>query len=385
MKRAVWVFVVSLMATSWLLWPHPSFSHVTTTNTVLYDREVVGILNRHCATCHANDGVSFSLVTYEETWLQRAPILAEVLTRHMPPWAAVAGYGEFANANSLTLREVQFLISWVEGLGPRNAGTVFLNIQDGGTAAREEVRAHAPVGLWQLGEPDLASRVAALAIAPSQADEIQRTVIDLGLTSERRVRGLEFVPDDRRVVRAAFFTVEETGQWLGSWTPWHSFVDLPEGLAYRLPAGTHIVAEIHYRSTHEPVVARGTLGLFFAELPAATTPADLVLEAAGEVPAGATVRFRAVTRLRRDTYTLSLRPEVSPGITSIEVSARQPDGATEILLFAKDIQISWPTPYILKRPVRLPAGTELSATAYYANTSGTPQPGGIRLTVSRYE
>ena len=317
MQRGVWVIVVSLMAIGWLLWPHPSFSHVTTTNTVLFDREVVEILNRRCATRHANDGVSFPLVTSEETWLQRAPILAEVLTRHMPPWAAVAGYGEFANANSLTLREVQFLISWVEGLGPRNAGTVFPNIQDTGTTIREEVRAHAPLDLWQLGEPDLMRRVAAPTIAPSQVDEIQRTVIELGLTSERRVRGLEFVPEDRRVVRAAFFTIEETGQWLGSWTPWHSFVDLPDGLAYRLPAGTQIGAEIHYRSAREPVDGRGTLGLFFAEPSVATTPSDLVLEATGEVPARATAhRFRAATRLTLDTYCLSLRPEVSPGITS---------------------------------------------------------------------
>ena len=50
----------------------------------------------------------------------------EVLRRHMPPWAAVPGYGEFANDNGLTLREAQFLVSWVEGLGPRNAGSTFL-------------------------------------------------------------------------------------------------------------------------------------------------------------------------------------------------------------------------------------------------------------------
>jgi len=53
----------------------------------------------------------------------------------MPPWAAIPGYGDFANDNSLTLREVQFMVSWVEGLGPRNAGTVFLNVQDPGASA----------------------------------------------------------------------------------------------------------------------------------------------------------------------------------------------------------------------------------------------------------
>jgi len=38
----------------------------------------------------------------------------------------------------------------------------------------------------------------------------------------------------------------------------------------------------------------------------------------------------------------------------------------------------------LKDPVTLPAGTVLSATAYYRNAAASPIPGGQRLTVSRY-
>ena len=45
---------------------------------------------------------------------------------------------------------------------------------------------------------------------------------------------------------------------------------------------------------------------------------------------------------------------------SIEVAARKPDGGTEILLFAQDLRLDWPTPYIFKDPVALPRGTEVS-------------------------
>ena len=65
----------------------------------------------------------------------------------------------------------------------------------------------------------------------------------------------------------------------------------------------------------------------------------------------------------------------------VTVSARRPDGSTEILLFARDPPIDWPTPYIFRDPVFLPAGTRLSAIAAYGND---PAPGGFRLTVSRY-
>ncbi len=226
-----------------------AYSHETLTTTVLFDREIVRILDKHCVMCHVESGPSFPLATYEQTWLQKRQIRADVIARHMPPWAAVPGYGQFVNENSLTLRESQFIVSWVEGLGPRNAGTVFTN-----TAVSErpkEVRAHTDFDRWQLGEPSLTRQLPPTTI---EANEVKRTVIDLGLTSERRLRGLEYMPSDRRVVRAAFFTIQETGQWIGSWTPWYGFMNLPKGTAYRLPAGSHIVAEIQYRTAKERVV-----------------------------------------------------------------------------------------------------------------------------------
>ena len=164
------------------------------------------------------------------------------------------------------------------------------------------------------------------------------------------------MPGDRRVVRAAFFTLQETGQWLGSWTPWYGFVNLPAGTAYRLPAGSHVVAEIHYRSAKEPVVDRGTLGLFFAESPTPNRPSDLVLDAVGRrFRAGAArSKFRAEVRLPADTRALALRPDVQPGVKSIEVAARKPDGGTEVLLFAETSRSTGPHPTSSKRRCSCP-------------------------------
>lgn len=363
-----------------LVWPQQLLSHETLTTTVLFDREIVRILDKHCVMCHVENGPSFPLETYEQTWVQGRKIRAGALARHMPPWAAVQGYGQFTNDNSLTLRETQFIVSWVEGLGPRNAGTVFTNVVSA-SARPPAVRAHVNFGVWQLGEPDLKRQLSPTTIASRQANGIERTVIDLGLTTDRRVRALEYMPGDRRVVRAAFFTVQETGQWLGSWTPWYGLVKLPAGSAYRLPAGSHVVAEIHYRGTSEPVVERGTLGVYLADQATLSPVSDLVIEATGEgVADRAAGRLRAENRLPADTYAWALRPEVPSGVKSIEVSARTPNGGTEVLLFAKDFSTDWPTPYIFAKPVMLRKGTTLSVTAY----GGSPLPGKLRLTVSRY-
>src|SRR5213593_3710980 len=79
------------------------FPHETLTTTVLFDREIVRILNKHCVMCHVEHGPSFPLASYEETQLRGRKIRSEVIARHMPPWAAVPGYGQFVNENTVTL------------------------------------------------------------------------------------------------------------------------------------------------------------------------------------------------------------------------------------------------------------------------------------------
>ena len=348
-------------------------SHETLTTTVLFDREIVRVLNAHCVMCHATDGPAFSLSTYEETWLKKRDIRAEVIARHMPPWAAVPGYGDFANDNSLTLRETQFVVSWVEGLGPRNAGRVFLNVQDPDRPRPPQIRAERHDGHWQIGTPDLTRDVE--ATLPASAD-IARAVIDPGFGTTRYLRALEYQPGNRRAVRAVFFTVEGTGQWLGSWTPWYGFTRLPSNVGYRLPPRSRIVAEIHYRPGSSPATERGTLGLFFIDAPSATMDADVMVETSS-VPGVS--KGRAQATVTSDTYAVALWPEHVAGLKGVEVSARTREGATDVLLFAKDPAVEWPTPYIFKKPVHLRAGTSLVVTGLF---DGAPRP--LRVRVSRY-
>jgi hypothetical protein len=376
-KRLTWLTVVWYMAACWIGWPRMARSHGSITTTVLFDREIVRILDSHCVMCHSDGSLAFPLSTYEETWLRGRDIRTQVLRRHMPPWSAVAGYGEFVNANHLTMRETQFVVSWVEGLGPRNAGTVFLNVARP-NATTPEVRATAHVGHWQMGEPDLSRPLTPQRIEAGTGDFVQRVVVDPGLTSARMMRGLEYQPGDRRVVRAAHFFLEGTGQWLGSWTPWYGFVKLPDDVAARLSARSRIVVESHYRRTAEAVVDRATLGLYFDRANPAVMSSDIAIDAKAVAPG----LLRGTTRLTRDTHVWALRPDLAQGIASLEVAARTPDGATAILLLAKDPAVEWPTPYMMKTPRLLRRGTEISFVVKTSAETGSMQR--LRLTLSRY-
>jgi hypothetical protein len=140
------------------------------------------------------------------------------------------------------------------------------------------------------------------------------------------------------------------------------------------------VAEIHYRGSTQPVQDVGTLGIYWASGPSEQFPSDLVIDAR---PAGASTsagrKFFASVPIGADMNILAFKPEVSPGLSSVEVSARKPDGTREILLLLRDILEQWPTPYILKEPVALSRGTELAVTAY--STASQP-PGSVKVTTS---
>lgn len=387
MKTAAALLAAYAVLTACWVYPGVVFSHAATTNTVLFDREIVRILDEHCVMCHVEGGPSFSLATYEETWLNRNSSYQQILAGHMPPWAAVSGYGEFTNANNLTLREKRFLVSWVEGLGPRNRGTVFLNVLDPDAALREEISAQIDFEIWVLGEPDLEVRLPALVparITPRESQtRIQRMVFDPGLASESWVSALEYHPGNRSAIRAVVFSLNDTGQWLATWTPWHGFRRLPGHIAWRIAAGARIVAEVHTSEPGQAILEPGQLGLYFADKPAPVTPSDIVLTASGEVPPGTnTHRLHAETLLATDTRVLALWPKLPAGVESIEVSARLPNGRVEILLFALDIPLTWPTPYIYERPVDLPGGSRLSLTAYLSNSSAVAVEQHVQLTIS---
>src|SRR3979409_1185139 len=71
LQRVVLSAAIALVTVVVICWPRALLSHETVTTTVLFDREIVRILNSHCVMCHADGGPSFPLETYEQAWLAR--------------------------------------------------------------------------------------------------------------------------------------------------------------------------------------------------------------------------------------------------------------------------------------------------------------------------
>lgn len=353
-------------------------SHNPITTTVLFNREVSGILQRKCAQCHAPGALAMPLTTYDETRPWAVAMKEQILGRRMPPWPAERGYGEFSNDGGLTSREREFLVSWIDGGVPQGDGDAPPYVDHSGH--------------WMLGAPDVVLTASTgVTVKAGDSVGVRRVFIENAQTQDRWLRGFDYKPD-RRVVRAAFLTVEATGEYLGGWTPSRPGGDLPTGVTIRLPARSRIVADVLYQpptdvlsgTPLEPVTDKPQVGLYFSP-PQKRTLRTMTLAsgpATGAKP-GVARRLTASAVLAADTALFEMRPELPAGGRSIEVKAKLPDGSSEVLLWISRFDPQWQNSFLVRRPTALPKGTTVQAIAY-VDEADAQQPQ-FRLTLTGYE
>jgi hypothetical protein len=104
------VLAVGLFASS--AWAHD----IITTN-LTFSRDVSRILARHCGACHG-PGTSIPLTTYAEVRPWAVSIKEQVLSRTMPPWGAVKGFGDFSPDGGLSQEDILIIAAWVVGGAP---------------------------------------------------------------------------------------------------------------------------------------------------------------------------------------------------------------------------------------------------------------------------
>ena len=352
-------------------------THPRITTTLLWKKDIAPILQRRCFSCHSPNNVSMSFASFAEARPWAAAIREEILTRHMPPWSAVAGYGRFQNDPSLTQGEWDLLVAWVDGGAP-----------SGQTLEEEQQPAvfAATSPTWEHGTPDLIVQPAAAhAVTAGAADSVQRFELTTPFKTEQRVHGLAFKPGDRRVVRYAAVYETGTNRWLFSWTPWGTSMHLPEGVAFTLPANAKLSVEIGYRGTEEATTDTSEVGFYLGGPGASGAAGGLSMQAAAlELPAKAgPTRTRGELVLDETSAIYAVWPELGPGATSLELTAFLPGGGVRPMLWLRDYRNDWPSPYVYADAVPLPRGTRLVMTAYIANAGDAAVKSQPRLRLVR--
>jgi len=94
-------------------------AHDVSATPITWNREISRIFYERCVSCHRPGGTSFSLMTYPEVQPRAVAIRDAVLSRRMPPWGAVKGFGDFRNDQALTAEQIELITDWIQDDTPK--------------------------------------------------------------------------------------------------------------------------------------------------------------------------------------------------------------------------------------------------------------------------
>ena len=342
-------------------------AHKPITSPFTFSEDVFPILRAQCGGCHVEGGVApMSLLTHEQTVPWGESIRAELLAGHMPPWTVEGPRGRFHNAQALTARELNVLLTWVSGGTPA------------GDPGKAPLSAAPDEPEWRLGPPDLALPIPAEhTLRADTQEETAEFVVPLGTREPVWVRALDLRPGTPAIVRGATIRLKGAAPSpalgavpepvLAIWVPGDFPVALDGDAAFLLPAGAEVTVSIHYRKTWEyerdVMSDRSTIGVYFAPRPAAELRA-LTLASDGSAVSGlsgtGTIAFTRT--IDRDLRALAIYPDQALSGARVTAVAARPDGSREELIAFRP-KPGWARRYWFAEPVSLPRGTTITVTA----------------------
>jgi hypothetical protein len=362
-----------------LIFPSSGSSHEPITTKVMFNKEVIRIFQRNCLGCHSPGKIKedISLTTYDEARPWAKAIKEEVLEKRMMPYQAVKGFGKFHRDYILPQRDVELIVSWVEGGAPRGEEKDY---------PKEEIEALIKGDDWSIGQPDLILQPEQEIKIDSGSEDVTRCfLLPTGLSANRWINAVEFRPGNGVVVYSASMYIDRGKrkidnhevcsskraglEFLSNWVPGQSAVRLPQGFAQLLPAGSRIVLRINYRNTGDAATDRSRVGLSFSQdkisanvrhltinTPATTKPAN-----------GDRHSIKVSLPMTIPTTAIAIRPLLFPRVSSLEVTLNRPDGTIEVLIIARNYRFDWQPTYYLRHPVSIPKGSRIEVTAYLGN------------------
>ena len=367
---------------------HPSPLPVTGPT---FSKEVVRIFQQHCQTCHRpGDIAPFSLMTYADAKPRSALIRFMTESRQMPPWKAADGCGDFKDERRLSDAEIATIKQWVTNGAP-----------EGNPSDLPPPRTFSSD--WGLGEPDLVLSSAEAFTPPPHTDTYRCFTLPTNTTSEKWIRAVDTHPGDRQTVHHVLTFIDTTGEsvrldeaepgpgytcfggpgfnttgTLGGWAPGQRPLELPENTAFRLPAAARVVIQVHYHPHHEETMPdRTEYGVYFSDDP---SPKEMVIlplvnRTFTIPPHDANYRVEATFPILIP-FPLKIwlvAPHMHLLGRKMQVEMKPKDAEATCLIRIDDWDFNWQGAYRYENPITVPAGSRLSAIAYYDNSANNPR------------
>jgi mono/diheme cytochrome c family protein len=350
-----------------------------------FNKDIAPIVYQNCAICHRPGEVApFSLLTYQDA-AKRAKLIAAVTERrYMPPWKAEHGYGEFSNERRLTDQQIAMIRAWA----------------DGGAPEGDSVKPQPPVFAdgWLGGQPDkVLTFPSKFALAADGPDRFQCFVLPTNLDRDMFISGVEFRPENRRVVHHALVFLDASntartrasadgsypcfggpgfqGALIGGWAPGSVPVANTEPGVRPVPKGSDLVVQIHYHPSGKPEMDQSSLGLKLSDRPGSAGRTAIILfnRRINITPGDSHYVVTASLAMPRDVELTGIAPHAHYLGKEMKITAQLPDGSEKPLIWIKDWDFNWQGAYQYAKPIHLPKGTRVSLEYIYDNSPNNPR------------
>ena len=343
------------------------------TSTVTYSRDISRVMQKHCLECHRHGEIApFSLESYADVvgW---ADTSMEVIDNgRMPPWHADPKIGHFTNARQMPDEDKQLLRDWIAAGKPKGDAVDLPELME------------YPQG-WQFdSEPDLVldMRNRPFTVAAEGMIEYQYFVVDPKLTEDKWVTAAQIIPGNRAVVHHAIVFIRPPDGtefrgigWLTAYVPGQRRVSMPPGHARRIPAGSHLVFQMHY-TAHGTVQEDVTkVGMVFTRPENVT---DQVITLIGidqefEIPPHAANHEVSgkVRWLPKGGRVLGVAPHMHVRGKSFELTADH-NGQPETLLRVPNYDFNWQHSYVFSDPLRMDTISNMRFKVTFDNSAANP-------------
>ncbi|TWT80809.1 Thiol-disulfide oxidoreductase ResA [Planctomycetes bacterium CA13] len=341
---------------------------VETTGQVTFNKDIAPIFNARCVTCHREGEIApFTLTCYDDVLGWEDTILEVIDNNRMPPWSADPAHGEFANDARLGETEKQQIADWVDGGMPEG---------EPGDLPDPPVFTAG----WRITPPDqvIAMREMPFEVPAEGIVDYQRFVVDPQWDEDKYIVAAEARPENRSVVHHILVYVIPPGgrrpdlrQVLVGYAPGSLPVELHDGVAIHVQAGSKLLFEMHYTPNGTAQSDLSYAGFCFTEKGNVRKHLQgrIAINPKFEIPAGASNHeVFAHYRAKQDELLISMTPHMHLRGKAFQYEARFPSGATEVLLNVPAYDFNWQLKYILREPRKLPRGTLIECRAIFDNS-----------------
>lgn len=382
---------------------------------ITYHKDVAPILRNHCMSCHSEGNAGpFPLVSYDDAadWMKTG--LREIKAGRMPP-AQVESDLAIRNANTISAAELATLDSWIKS-----------GKQEGDTNSAPPLDPLPDYSKFQedLGPPDIIlEQGGPFHLGPIGSDIYRHLVFTLNNSADLRVRAIQLLPSDRTIVHHALigylphseaqqalrdhggpgptFTEGDQGpgfwarhgagfriapprpdgmpllSFIGAYVPGTSAYAAPSDADYIIPAGSDLIAQMHFHRNGIQSQDSTRIGLWLrkdGKIPPKIMGFRFLHGDMVVIPAGIkNMKVAGEWTVPEDCMLAGIGPHAHLLAQSMDAIATLPDQTQLTIAKVPHWQYEWQQPYFFKDPRFLPKGTKITFSAIYDNTAANPK------------